>query len=73
MVGDGDRFVAGLNEWQIDYNDPLAGQNQTGDQIGGDFVTLTAVPEARSFALSLGGAVWLLCCFRRRSPLSRRA
>lgn len=55
---DGEIFVAGLNSWQIDYDSLTGGANFTGDQLGGAFVNLTAIPEPSALVLLLLGLVW---------------
>jgi autotransporter-associated beta strand protein len=61
---DGSTFSFAGNTWLIDYNDPLAGINFTGDLTGlTAFVTITstaaAVPEPGTLALGLAGLVGL--------------
>ncbi|NBX30051.1 PEP-CTERM sorting domain-containing protein, partial [bacterium] len=56
-LADGDWFVAGSQEWRIDYNrtSSLGLDNFTGDYLtGGSFVVITAVPEPSTWALALG-------------------
>ncbi|MGI9178174.1 MAG: PEP-CTERM sorting domain-containing protein [Pirellulales bacterium] len=62
-------FSAGLNQWEIRYNDPTGGSNFTSDQLLGDSVTITAVPEPASLALAgmgLAAAALVLIRSRRR-------
>jgi len=62
-LADGSVFFDGLNNWQIDYNATSGGSNQSGAQVAGNFVNITAVPEPT--VLMLGG-LGLLTFLRRR-------
>ena len=71
-LGDGESFLAGLNNWTITYGDAEGGANFIGEYFGGadKFVnlTLTAIPEPGSL-LALGclvGSGVLLRSRRRR-------
>ncbi|MDZ7615931.1 MAG: autotransporter-associated beta strand repeat-containing protein, partial [Patescibacteria group bacterium] len=57
------RFFAGLNEWQIRYDDVTGGIN---GGMYGAFVTLTVIPEPTSVVLLLGAIMGLLLSRRRR-------
>lgn len=52
-------------QWTFNYNDTSAGSNFTGDLVGSNYVTMTAVPEPSS-AILLG--LGTLALFRRRRP-----
>jgi len=57
-LADGDWFLVGSQEWQIDYNRTLSTglANFTGDYLtGGSFVAITAVPEPSTWAMALAG------------------
>ena len=68
-------FSTGLNQWEIRYDDPVGGVNFTGDQLSGNSVTITAVPEPAMLAtlstLATGAAVLTALGFRRRNRGSR--
>lgn len=51
--------------WQINYNATTGGSNFVPDQIGGNFVNITVVPEPSTYALLLG-CVGVLILLRRR-------
>ncbi len=62
-------FSAGLNQWEIRYDDPVGGSNFTSDQLSGDSVTITAVPEPASLTLAgigIAAAALVLVRSRRR-------
>ena len=69
-LANGSRFMAGAQEWQIDYDRASAAgiDNFTGNYLpSSSFVTITAVPEPSACAMALAG----LACggyslFRRR-------
>ncbi|MFP4358665.1 MAG: autotransporter-associated beta strand repeat-containing protein, partial [Puniceicoccaceae bacterium] len=66
-LSDGDRFTAGLNLWEIDYNASAGGVNFTDDNISGSFVNLSAVPEPATFLpLAAGFGIVLIMLRRRR-------
>jgi len=58
-------FSTGLNQWEIRYDDTTGGSNFTGDQPSGSYVTITAVPEPASLALT-AVAIGAACLLRRR-------
>ena len=66
ILANGDRFTAGLNEWEIRYDDPTGGSNFTVDQLAGSSVTITAVPEPGAFALLAVGVLAGVAVKRRR-------
>jgi autotransporter-associated beta strand protein len=59
---DGKHFFIGPHEYVIDYNDTTAGLNS--GTAGGEYVTITTIPEANAFvtvgfvAISAAGAFW---------------
>lgn len=60
QLSNGMVFTAGLNNWQISYNDSTGGSNFTSDQLPGSSVTITVVPEPATLrmvlaALACGG------------------
>ena len=64
-------FSAGLNQWEIRYDDPIGGSNFTGDQLVGSSVTITAVPEPASLAAVAIGCGALAIALRRRGRVAR--
>lgn len=60
---EGEQFHALNNDWVINYQNTTPGQNFTGDYVGGQFVTLTVVPEP---GVALLGGLGALMLFRRR-------
>jgi fibronectin-binding autotransporter adhesin len=65
-LSDDEIFSAGLNYWQISYNDATGGSNFSGEYFGGtdSFVNIVAVvPEPRAALL---GGIGLLALLRRR-------
>ncbi|MFD0895237.1 autotransporter-associated beta strand repeat-containing protein [Luteolibacter ambystomatis] len=60
---EGEQFQALNNNWVINYQNATPGQNFTGDYVGGQFVTLTVVPEP---GVALLGGLGVLLMFRRR-------
>ena len=68
-LADGDWFLVGSQEWQIDYNRMLSTglANFTGDYLtGGSFVAITAVPEPSTWAMALAGLAGSFLVMRRR-------
>ena len=58
ILADGERFMVGDQQWEIDYDRTSAAglANFTGDYLpSSSFVTVTAVPEPSSIALALAG------------------
>lgn len=68
-----ERFSAGLNQWEIRYDDPAGGSNYTADQLAGNSVTITVVPEPAAVGILAAGALALTAfgLRRRHSPLGR--
>jgi len=66
VLANGDRFTAGLNEWEIRYDDPTGGSNFTADQLAGSSVTIMAVPEPSTLVLVAVGAGVAAAIRRRR-------
>ncbi|MFM8495647.1 MAG: autotransporter-associated beta strand repeat-containing protein, partial [Planctomycetia bacterium] len=66
VLANGDTFTAGLNQWQIRYDDPTGGSNFTADQLAGNSVTIMAVPEPGTLALLAVGAVAGIAAKRSR-------
>ncbi len=64
-------FSAGLNQWEIRYDDPIGGSNFTGDQLVGSSVTITAVPVPASLAVAAIGCGALAIALRRRGRIAR--
>ena len=57
-LANGSRFMAGAQEWQIDYDRASAAgiDNFTGNYLpSSSFVTITAVPEPSAYAMALAG------------------
>ncbi len=71
VLSDGERFYAGSQMWEIDYNRiSSAGlDNLTADYLpSSSFVTVTAVPEPGTVALiGIGATVTAIAIFRRRA------
>ena len=58
VLADGDQFMVGSQQWEIDYNrTSLAGiDNFTSDYLANSkFVAITAVPEPSTYAMALAG------------------
>ena len=56
VPSDGERFLAGSQTWEIDYNRTSAAglDNFTADYLpSGSFVVITAVPEPSTVAMAL--------------------
>ena len=66
VLTNGARFTAGLNEWEIRYDDPTGGSNFTADQLAGNSVTIMVVPEPGTLALLAVGAVAGIAARRSR-------
>ncbi|MFM8497300.1 MAG: beta strand repeat-containing protein [Planctomycetia bacterium] len=64
---DGSRFTVGSQLWEIDYNRTSSAglANFTGDYVGSNFVTVTAVPEPSTLVLIGIGLGGLLLARRR--------
>jgi hypothetical protein len=57
---DDTQYTFGSNNWTINYNDTVKGNNYNSDAAGTSFVTMTMVPEPATLALlALGGVVIL--------------
>lgn len=71
VLTDGERFMVGSQQWEIDYNRTSATglANFTGDYLpNSSFVAITAVPEPSTLllaGLACGGSV--VCRRRRRA------
>ncbi|MGB8852129.1 MAG: autotransporter-associated beta strand repeat-containing protein, partial [Pirellulales bacterium] len=67
-LADGERFMVGAQQWEIDYNASAGGLNFTGDYLpSSSFVTITAVPEPSTLALmAIGTGLAALAARRRR-------
>lgn len=59
-------FSAGLNQWEIRYDDPTGGSNFTSDQLVGSSVTITAVPEPATLGLAAAACAAIAAFARRR-------
>lgn len=70
---DGEIFTAGLNQWEIRYADPTGGSNFTGDQLPGDSVTITVVPEPVTLAILATGLLAMGLRLHRRGRLNPRS
>lgn len=66
QLSNGTVFTAGLNSWQINYNDSTGGANFTADQLPGSSVTITAVPEPSTLGMALAGLACGFSLWRRR-------
>ena len=68
VLSDGERFTAGSQMWEIDYNASTGGDNFTADYLpSSSFVTVTAVPEPSTCVMALAGlACGGFSMFRRR-------
>jgi hypothetical protein len=68
VLADGERFMVGEQQWEIDYNrtSPTGLANFTGDYVpNSSFVAITAVPEPGTFVLLGIGLAGLLLARRR--------
>jgi hypothetical protein len=74
VLSDGERFMVGTQQWEIDYNRPssVGLANFTGDYVSGNFVAITAVPEPSTLVLMAIGAGLAGCVGRRRCSIGRR-
>lgn len=72
VLSDGERFMAGAQRWEIDYNASAGGLNFMGDYLSSsNFVTVTAVPEPSTLVLIAIGAGLAVMASRRRSSGNR--
>lgn len=63
-VADDSTITVGSNQWLFNYNDTTGGSNFTGDQTaGGNYITMTVVPEP---SVALLGGLGVLGLLRRR-------
>jgi len=69
-LANGSRFIVGLNEWEITYDDTTGGVNFPGDQLTGSFVTIQAVPEPNTIVLAGLGIGLAAFAARRRTRKS---
>ena len=65
-LANGSTFTFNSQTWQIDYNATVGGSNFTGDQIGGNFVNITVVPEPATWALLAFSLTTVVVLRRRR-------
>jgi fibronectin-binding autotransporter adhesin len=68
-LADGERFLAGSQLWEIDYNRTSSTglANFTSDYVSGNFVAVTAVPEPSTLMLlGIGGVLAGFVASRRR-------
>ena len=63
LLDNNEQFTAGLNTWEIRYDDTTGGSNFSGEYAAGSFVNITVVPEPRAALL---GGLGLLILLRRR-------
>jgi fibronectin-binding autotransporter adhesin len=68
VLTDGERFMVGAQQWEIDYNASAGGLNFTGDYLpSSSFVTITAVPEPSTVVLAALGTALAGWRTRRRT------
>lgn len=65
LLADGETFKLNGTDWQLDYNDNTKGSNFNSEATG-NYMTMTAVPEASSIAL-LGSLAMFTTLRRRRA------
>jgi hypothetical protein len=69
VLTDGERFMVGTQQWEIDYNrsSAIGLDNFTGDYLpNSSFVAVTAVPEPSTLVLMAIGAGLMTFVARRR-------
>jgi autotransporter-associated beta strand protein len=75
VLSDGERFYAGSQQWEIDYNrpSPVGLANFTGDYLpSSNFVAITAVPEPGTLVLAgVGAGLAGLMALRRKRQTHR--
>jgi fibronectin-binding autotransporter adhesin len=66
ILTNGSTFAFNGQNWQIDYNATVGGSNFTSDQVAGNFVNITAVPEPATWALLAFSLTTVMVLRRRR-------
>ncbi len=66
-LADNSTFSFNGQDWQIDYNASSGGSNFSSEQLGANFVTMTAVPEPATWALLAFSLTTVMVLRRRRS------
>ena len=66
-LADDSTFSFNSQDWRIDYNASSGGNNFSSEQLGANFVTMTAVPEPATWALLAFSLTTVLVLRRRRA------